>query len=321
MNPSRIFILRPVATTLLMVAILLAGGLAYKFLPLSALPEVDYPTIEVQTFLPGASPEVMTSSVTAPLERQLGQMPGLNQMTSASSAGASVITLQFSLNLSLDVAEQEVQAAINAANNLLPSGSADAAGLRQGQPGRRSDLDACGHLQDLAFDRAGGHQRNAAGAETFATAGRRTCQHQRRPEAGHTHQIQSRRARRLWPQHRRSSHDDLQCQRQFAEGQFRRPSASLDDQRQRPNHQRRRLQRHCRRLPQWRAWSACRTSAASVTGPENTKLGALANIDSGDHPQHPSPAGSECDRGRGHDQAIAALAHGETACRGRLSRY
>jgi multidrug efflux pump len=122
MNPSRLFILRPVATTLLMAAIMLVGGVAYHFLPLSALPEVDYPTIQVQTFLPGASPEDMTSSVTAPLERQLGQMPGLSQMTSASSAGASVITLQFSLSLSLDVAEQEVQAAINAANNLLPSG-------------------------------------------------------------------------------------------------------------------------------------------------------------------------------------------------------
>jgi multidrug efflux pump len=121
MNPSQIFILRPVATSLLMVAILLAGSFAYRFLALSALPEVDYPTIQVQTFYPGASPEVMTSSVTAPLERQLGEMPGLNQMTSASSAGASVITLQFSLDLSLDIAEQEVQAAINAANNLLPS--------------------------------------------------------------------------------------------------------------------------------------------------------------------------------------------------------
>ncbi|MHB8886680.1 MAG: MdtB/MuxB family multidrug efflux RND transporter permease subunit [Methylovirgula sp.] len=121
MNPSQIFILRPVATSLLMVAILLAGGFAYRFLPLSALPQVDYPTIQVQTFYPGASPEVMTSSVTAPLERQLGEMPGLDQMTSVSSAGASVITLQFSLDLSLDVAEQEVQAAINAATNLLPS--------------------------------------------------------------------------------------------------------------------------------------------------------------------------------------------------------
>ena len=120
MNPSEIFILRPVATTLLMVAILLAGMFAYNFLPLSALPEVDYPTIQVQTFYPGASPEVMTSAVTAPLERQFGQMPGLNQMTSASSGGASVITLQFNLDLSLDIAEQEVQAAINAGGNLLP---------------------------------------------------------------------------------------------------------------------------------------------------------------------------------------------------------
>ena len=121
MNPSRIFILRPVGTSLLMLAILLVGVVAFGFLPLSALPEVDYPTIQVQTFYPGASPEVMTSSVTAPLEVQFGQMPGLNQMSSTSSGGASVITLQFSLDLSLDVAEQEVQAAINAAGNLLPS--------------------------------------------------------------------------------------------------------------------------------------------------------------------------------------------------------
>jgi multidrug efflux pump len=121
MSPSRPFILRPVATTLLMAAILLVGFVAYRFLPISALPEVDYPTIQVQTFYPGASPEVMTSSVTSPLEVQFGQMPGLNQMFSTSSAGASVITLQFSLDLSLDIAEQEVQAAINAAGNLLPS--------------------------------------------------------------------------------------------------------------------------------------------------------------------------------------------------------
>ncbi len=121
MSPSRTFILRPVATTLLMAAIMLVGIFAYRFLPLSALPQVDYPTIQVQTFYPGASADVMTSSVTAPLEVQFGQMPGLNQMSSTSSAGASVITLQFSLDLSLDVAEQEVQAAINAAGNLLPS--------------------------------------------------------------------------------------------------------------------------------------------------------------------------------------------------------
>src|SRR5271163_3496935 len=121
MNPSRLFINLPVATSLLMIAILISGAFAFKFLPLSSLPEVDYPTIQVQTFYPGASPEVMTSSVTAPLERQFGQMPGLNQMTSASSAGASVVTLQFSLDLGLDVAEQEVQAAINAASSVLPN--------------------------------------------------------------------------------------------------------------------------------------------------------------------------------------------------------
>src|ERR1700683_1631138 len=121
MNVSETFILRPVATTLLMAAIMLSGIVAYTFLPLSTLPEVDYPTIQVQTFYPGASPEVMTSSVTSPLEVQFGQMPSLNQMFSTSSAGSSVITLQFSLDISLDVAEQEVQAAINAAGNLLPS--------------------------------------------------------------------------------------------------------------------------------------------------------------------------------------------------------
>jgi multidrug efflux pump len=121
MNPSQPFILRPVATTLLMIAIMLSGMLAFRFLPVAALPEVDYPTIQVQTFYPGASPDVMTSSVTAPLEVQFGQMPNLNQMSSVSSAGASVITLQFGLSISLDVAEQEVQAAINAAGNLLPA--------------------------------------------------------------------------------------------------------------------------------------------------------------------------------------------------------
>ncbi len=121
MNPSRIFIERPVATSLMMAAILLAGIIAYTQLPVSALPEVNYPTIEVTTFYPGASPEVMASSVTAPLERQFGEMPGLNQMTSISSFTGSVITLQFDLNENIDVAEQEVQAAINAAGTYLPT--------------------------------------------------------------------------------------------------------------------------------------------------------------------------------------------------------
>ncbi|HEX8916154.1 MAG TPA: multidrug efflux RND transporter permease subunit, partial [Humisphaera sp.] len=120
MNLSRPFILRPVATILFMVAILLAGGVAYRQLPVSALPQVDYPTIQVLTFYPGAGPEVMASAVTAPLERQFGQVPGLNQMTSASTQGCSVVTLQFNLDLNIDVAEQQVQAAINAATTYLP---------------------------------------------------------------------------------------------------------------------------------------------------------------------------------------------------------
>jgi multidrug efflux pump len=122
MNISRLFVLRPVATSLLMIAFVLVGVVAVRFLPVSSLPDVDYPTIQVQTFYPGASPQVMATTVTAPLEVQLGEIPGLSQMTSSSSAGASIITLQFSLSLNLDVAEQNVQEAINAANSLLPTG-------------------------------------------------------------------------------------------------------------------------------------------------------------------------------------------------------
>jgi multidrug efflux pump len=121
MNPSRPFILRPVATALLMAAMFLAGGVAFFQLPVSALPEVDYPTIEVQTFYPGASPDVVASAVTAPLERQFGQVAGLSQMTSTSSGGSSIIVMQFQLSLNIDVAEQEVQAAINSAQSYLPA--------------------------------------------------------------------------------------------------------------------------------------------------------------------------------------------------------
>src|ERR1700684_2863561 len=121
MNPSPPFILSPIATSLLMAAILLAGAVAYRQLPVSALPQVDYPTIQVLTFYPGAGPNVIVSSVTAPLERQFGQVPGLNQMTSTSTFGAALIILQFDLNQNIDVAEQQVQAAINAAGTFLPT--------------------------------------------------------------------------------------------------------------------------------------------------------------------------------------------------------
>src|SRR5271163_400493 len=122
MNISRLFILRPVATALLMIALVLVGLVSVGFLPVSSLPNVDYPTIQVKTFYPGASPDVMATTVTAPLEVQLGEIPGLQQMTSYSSDGSSTITLQFNLSLSLDVAEQDVQQAINAANSYLPTG-------------------------------------------------------------------------------------------------------------------------------------------------------------------------------------------------------
>ena len=121
MSPSRPFILRPVATSLLMAAILLVGIVGYTQLPVSALPQVDYPTIQVVTFYPGASPTVMATTVTAPLERQFGELQGLSQMTSTSSGGTSVIVLQFNLTLNIDIAEEEVQSAINASQSLLPS--------------------------------------------------------------------------------------------------------------------------------------------------------------------------------------------------------
>src|SRR5438309_2826743 len=120
MSPSRLFILRPVATSLLMAGVLLVGFVAYRQLPVSALPQVDYPTIQILTFYPGASPDVMASSVTTPLERQFGQVPGLNQMTSVSSFGVSLITLQFNLDLNIDIAEQDAQAPINAASTIVP---------------------------------------------------------------------------------------------------------------------------------------------------------------------------------------------------------
>ena len=225
MSPSRPFILRPVATTLLMAAIMLVGIVAYRFLPISALPEVDYPTIQVQTFYPGASPEVMTSSVTSPLEVQFGQMPSLNQMFSTSSAGASVITLQFSLDISLDIAEQEVQAAINAAGNLLPSDLPAPPIYAKVNPADAPILTLALTSKTLPLTAGRGHGRHAAGAEDLAAARRRPGQHQRRPAAGGAGADQSARAGRLWAEHRRPAHHAGQCQRQHAEGQFRRPGA------------------------------------------------------------------------------------------------
>ena len=234
MSPSRPFILRPVATTLLMIAIMLSGIVAYRFLPLAALPEVDYPTIQVQTFYPGASPDVMTSSVTAPLEVQLGQMPALNQMSSATSAGSSVITLQFSLKLSLDVAEQEVQAAINAAGNLLPTDLPAPPIYAKVNPADAPILTLGLRSRSAAAAAGRGPRRHPAGAEDFPASGRRARHHQRRPAAGGAHPGRPAQARGLWAQHRRPAHHARQRQRQHAEGQFRRADAGDHHQRQRP---------------------------------------------------------------------------------------
>ena len=134
MNPSGPFIQRPVATALLMAAILLVGIVAYIQLPVSALPQVDYPTIQILTFYPGASPSVMATTVTAPLERQFGQLPGLSQMTSTSSGGSSVIVLQFELSLNIDIAEEEVQSSINASQSLMPMCASIVARVPPAQP-------------------------------------------------------------------------------------------------------------------------------------------------------------------------------------------
>ena len=267
MNPSRLFILRPVATTLLMAAIMLVGMFAYRFLPLSALPEVDYPTIQVQTFYPGASPDVMTSSVTAPLEVQLGQMPGLNQMSSASSAGASVITLQFSLDLNLDVAEQEVQAAINAAGNLLPSdlpappiyakvNPADAPILTLALTSKTMPLT---QVEDIADTRLAQKisQLPGSGWSASAAASARRCASRRiyRQLAAYGLNI-----------------DDLRTTLANAnvntpKGQFRRAEPGLHDQRQRSDEKGLRLQRSGGRLPQRRAGTAVGCRAAPSKAP------------------------------------------------------
>ena len=223
MSPSRPFILRPVATSLLMAAILLVGGVAFRILPLSALPEVDYPTIQVQTFYPGASPEVMATTVTAPLERQFGQMADLNRMSSISSGGASVITLQFNLDLTLDVAEQEVQAAINAAGNLLPAdlpappiyakvNPADAPVLTLALTSKTMPLTQVEDLADIA-----------AGPEDLArSTGVGLVSISRRPAAGRAHPGQHPGAGRLRPDPGDLRTDHRQRQRQRAQGHVRR---------------------------------------------------------------------------------------------------
>ena len=279
MSPSRPFILRPVATSLLMVAIVLAGLVGFRFLPLSALPQVDYPTIQVQTLYPGASPEVMGNTVTAPLERQFGQMAGLERMSSTSAAGVSIITLQFSLGQTLDVAEQEVQAAINAGGSLLPAdlpappvyakvNPADAPVLTLAIS---SDTVPLTEVQNLVNTRLAQKisQVSGVGLVTLAGGQRPAVRIQANTQALASYGI---------------GIDTLRTaisvgQREQRQGQLRRAEALVLDQRQRPAAHRRRLQEADRRL-QERArrcasstsprWSRAPRTRASAPGPAGT---------------------------------------------------
>ncbi len=234
MSPSRPFILRPVATSLLMAGLLLVGAVAYKQLPVSALPEVDYPTIQVLTFYPGGSPDVMASSVTAPLERQFGQVPGLNQMTSTSSFGASVITLQFVLDLNIDVAEQQVQAAINAAASFLPSDLPTPPIYAKTNPADAPILTLA--LTSQTHGPVDGRKlrRYAPGAENFAITRRWTGEHYRRTEAGGTHSSQSHGAFLLSSESGGPARRDCRHQRQPGQGHLRRQPEFVHHWRQRP---------------------------------------------------------------------------------------
>src|SRR2546426_793398 len=233
MNPSRTFILRPVATALLTAAVLLAGGVAYTQLPISALPQVDYPTIQVLTFYPGASPDVIASSVTSPLERQFGQLPGLKQMTSTSSFGASLITLQFVLEYQIDVAEQQVQAAIHARPGFPAAQSANPADLQQGEPGRRADPDAGAHVRRAAALPGARPRGHEPGAEDLAAPGGRARQSFRRSEAGRARADGSDEARVVRAQPGRRARRAVAGQRGPGEGQPRRAAAGVHDRRER----------------------------------------------------------------------------------------
>jgi len=228
MNISRLFILRPVATTLSMLAIILAGIIAYRLLPVSALPQVDYPTIRVMTLYPGASPDVMTSAVTAPLERQFGQMPGLTQMASTSSGGASVLTLRFSLDINMDVAEQQVQAAINAATNLLPKDLPAPPVYNKVNPADTPVLTLAITSKTMLLPKLNDLVDTRMAQKNCPDQRRRHGQHCRRPASGRAHQGQPRSAGRQRFEPVGCANPRRRLQRQPAQGQLRRPDPGLD---------------------------------------------------------------------------------------------
>ena len=284
MNISRLFVLRPVATSLLMIALVLVGLVAVRFLPISSLPDVDYPTIQVQTFYPGASPQVMATTVTAPLEVQLGEIPGLQQMTSSSSAGASVITLQFDLSLNLDVAEQNVQEAINAANSLLPTGLPAPPTYAKVNPADQPILTLAVTSNSMSLTQLQDVANNRLGVENFRSAGGRPGDARRRQRAGGQGRSGSAEARRLRTQYRRSALAAREHQRQPAQGQFRRPGSRLHHQRQRSDPGSQGLSEYGDLLSERRAGVPARCRAVTQAA-QNTEQGAWYNQHAGDRAQ------------------------------------
>ena len=319
MSPSRPFILRPVATTLLMAAILLVGAVAYRFLPISALPEVDYPTIQVQTFYPGASPEVMTSSVTSPLEVQFGQMPSLNQMFSTSSAGSSLITLQFSLDVSLDVAEQEVQAAINAAGNLLPAdlpappiyakvNPADAPILTLALTSKTLPLT---QVQDMANTRLAQKisQQPGVGLVSISGGQRPAVRIQVNPRALAAYGLNIDDLRTTL------GNANVNTPKGNFDGPHQASTINANDQISDPSQYQDLVIAYRNGAP-----VRLRDVASVVNGAENNKLGAWANTTPGDHPQRAAPARRQRHPGRRHHQGAAAPAPGHHPARRRHRR-
>ena len=226
------FIERPVATALLMAAVLLTGIVAYTQLPVSALPQVDYPTIQVLTFYPGASPDVMATTVTAPLERQFGQMQGLNQMTSTSAGGVSVIVLQFALT-SISTSPNRRCRRRSTQRRVSADEPADAAGLQQDQPRRRAGPDAGDHVESRCRSPRSKTSWNAPGAQALAVERRGPGEHQRRPKAGGAHPGESGGVVVVRHHARRPADRPRRRPGQRRQGQVRRPASGLPDQRQR----------------------------------------------------------------------------------------
>ncbi len=312
MNISRPFIERPVATALLMAALLLSGLLAYRLLPVSALPQVDYPTIRILTFYPGASPEVMTSAVTAPLERQFGQLPGLDQMSSTSSGGSSVITLRFSLEKPLEVAEQEVQAAINAANSLLPPDLPQPPVYNKVNPADTPVLTLAitsatmplPQVHDLVDTRVAQKLSQVAGVGLVSIAGgqRPAVRIQANPQALAAHGL------------------NLSSLRQvIAAANVNQPKGNFDGPERSfmldANDQLRSPQAYRDLIIAYRDGAPLRLSdvADVVDGAENRRLSAWAEHAAGGARERPAPARRQRHRGRRSRADAAAAAHGEPA--------